>query len=97
MSSPVSNNIRIALATLLFLSVLFAPPYITALFALVLALRWRAWEVVAAGIFMDFLWLPASVSFTSLETLPLASLISIILVIGLEPLRRQLLLGPEIL
>lgn len=93
MLSLQNNNLRIILGALLFASVLFAPPYIAAVFALALALRWRAWEVALAGIFADFLWLPASVSFTSVETLPLVTLISIILVVGLEPLRRQLLIG----
>lgn len=95
--SSQATNIRLTLGTLLFVSVLFMPPYVTAVFALALALRWRAWEVVAAGIFMDFLWLPASVPFTSFQVLPYATLISIVVVVCLEPLRRQLLLGPDIL
>lgn len=96
MSFP-SSNIRIVLAAALFASVVFAPPYIAAAFAFALAARWRAWEVVAAGIFMDFLWLPTSVTFLSFESFPFATLISIIAVVCLEPLRRQLLLGPGIL
>lgn len=90
-----ANFIRLCVAILLFASVLFAPPFITAIFAFALAVRWRAWEVIAAGILMDLLWLPYSVGF-SLDHLPAATLISIVLVFGLEPLRRQLLLGPEI-
>lgn len=97
MSSPVNSNLRLALAILLFLSVVFAPPYVTAVIALALSLRWQAWEVVAAGIFMDFLWLPTSVTFTSFESIPYVTLISIIVVVGLEPLRRLLLVGPDIL
>lgn len=93
MSSLLNNNFRAILGALLFVCVLFAPPYVAAVFALALALRWRAWEVVLAGIFADLLWLPASVSFTSAETLPLVTLVSIILVVCLEPLRRQLLVG----
>jgi hypothetical protein len=90
------NFIRLGVAALMFLSVFFAPPFITAIFAFALAVRWRAWEVIAAGVLMDLLWLPNSIGF-SLDHLPAASLISIVLVFGLEPLRRQLLLGPEIL
>ncbi|MEK7155695.1 MAG: hypothetical protein AAB734_02345 [Patescibacteria group bacterium] len=92
-----SNNIRILLAAALFTSVVFAPPWLAAVFAFALAARWRAWEVVAAGIFMDFLWLPTSVTFVSVESIPFATLISILTVVCLEPLRRQLLLGPGIL
>ena len=90
------NNIRLVFALALFTSVILAPPWLACLFALALSLRWRAWEVIAAGIFLDFLWLPTSVSFLSWHALPLATIISIIVVFGLEPLRRQLLLGPLI-
>ncbi len=81
----------------LFASVIFAPPWLAAIFACALAARWRAWEVVAAGMLMDFLWMPASFSFLSFHSLPLCTIIAIVLVFGLEPLRRQLLLGPQIL
>lgn len=95
MLSLVSNNARLFLGCTLMVSVLFAPPFITAIIALVLALRWRAWEVIAAGIFMDFLWLPDSFSFISLQSLPLITLIAMIVVFGLEPLRRLLLAGTD--
>lgn len=90
------SNIRPLLGLALFASALFAPPWLVAAFALSLAVRWQAWEVVAAGMLMDFLWLPASVTSASVESLPLSTLISIILVVGLEPLRRQLLLGADV-
>ena len=89
------SNIRILLTTLLFVSVFFAPSWMVAVLAIALALRWRAWEVVAAGIFMDFLWLPSFVFFTTFDVFPLATLASIILVVALEPLRRQLLLDAD--
>ncbi len=85
-----TNNVRIYLALALFASVVFAPPYITAVFAFALAARWRAWEVIAAGICMDLLWLPAGIGFSGV-TLPFATIITTIAVFGLEPLRRQLL------
>ncbi len=59
--------------------------------ALVLCLRYRAWEVVPIGIAFDLLWLP-DLSF-SLHGLPLATLTAFILLILLEPLRRELLTG----
>ena len=92
-----SNNTRILLALALFASVIFAPPWLAAIFACALAARWRAWEVIAAGIFMDFLWMPTSVSFLSFHSVPWITLIAIVLVSCLEPLRRQLLVGPAIL
>lgn len=95
MLSLVSKNARLFLGCALFLSALFAPPFVTAIISLVLALRWRAWEVIAAGIFMDFLWLPDSYSFTSFESFPLLTVISMVVVIGLEPLRRLLLAGTD--
>ena len=94
MSLP--SNVRNVLALALFVSVIFAPPWIAGIFALALAVRWRAWEVIAAGMMMDFLWMPSSVSFLSWYALPFATIISIVLVFGFEPLRRQLLLGPLI-
>ena len=91
------QNVRITLAIILFASVIFAPPWFAAIFAVALVVRWRAYEVIAAGMLMDFLWLPFSVPFLSFHTLPFATLIAITLVFALEPLRRQLLLGPGIL
>ena len=85
-----TNNLRIYLGVALFASVVFAPPYITAVFAFALATRWRAWEVIAAGIFMDLLWLPSGTGF-SYMAFPYATIITTIAVFGLEPLRRQLL------
>ena len=90
------NNARAPLGVALFASVLFLPPYVVAAVACIIAARWRAWEVIAAGMLMDFLWLPSPVSFLSLDTLPLATFICIVAVFGLEPLRRQLLVGPEL-
>lgn len=82
----------------LALSVFFAPPWATACVALVFAARFRAWEVILAGISMDLLWLPHSLMpVFALENLPAATLFAILLVFGLEPLRRQLLLGSAIL
>lgn len=87
---------RLLLACALFVSVLFGPWWLTLIISITLAARYRAWEVIAAGILMDLLWLPVSDSF-SLLSVPWGAIIAIILVFGLEPLRRQLLTGPEIL
>jgi hypothetical protein len=78
----------------LFFSVIFGSPYFAAALAVALALRFRAWEVVAAGLLMDLLWMP-SVAFTTESAIPYATLIALLLVLGLEPLRRQLLVDSK--
>lgn len=91
------NKLRAFLGTLCFLSVIFAPWWVTLSIAIIICLRFRAWEVVAAGIFMDLYWMPFSVSLGSWGAFPCATLASIVILIVLEPLRRQLLIGPEII
>jgi hypothetical protein len=78
----------------LFFSVVFGSPYFAAALAVALSLRFRAWEVVAAGLLMDLLWMP-SVAFTTEGAIPYATAIALLLVIGLEPLRRQLLVDSK--
>lgn len=92
----MSTNIRIGLGILLLASVIFAPPWVAAVFSCILVLRWRAWEVIGAGMLMDLLWMPVSVSFLSFDAFPLSTIIACIAVFGLEPLRRQFLLGPAL-
>lgn len=87
------NKLRAVLAIACFVSVVFAPWWVPLVIAFVLCLRFRAWEVVLAGMFMDLYWMP---SYIDVNALPLASIIAALLVFGLEPLRRQLLIGPEI-
>jgi hypothetical protein len=94
--SSTANHFRILLALSLFGAVVFAPWWAALALALTLAARFRAWEVVAAGVLYDFLWLP-ELSLSSPWTLPLGTIISLIFIIGLEPLRRRLLVGPAIL
>lgn len=71
-----------------FLSALVAPPWVPFLFALILALRFPAWEIILLGVCMDLAWLP---TYTSFSSLPLATIVAILLVWGLEPVRRELL------
>lgn len=70
-----------------FLSAVFALPWITFLALVLLALRFRAWEVPVIGLAMDFLWLPGSF----MLPLPLFTLAALVIVWGLEPLRSELL------
>jgi hypothetical protein len=88
------SKLRFLLAFACFVSVVFAPWWVPAILAFALCLRFRAWEVILAGMFMDLYWMPA---YIGLHSLPVATIISILFVFGLEPLRRQLLIGPELL
>jgi len=88
-----AETVRAALALALFASVVLAPWWVALIIAFALSLRFRAWEVVMAGILYDFIWMPEFVSFTSLESVPLATLTGLALVFILEPLRRRLLVG----
>ncbi len=86
-----AETVRWLLSLALFASVVFAPWWVSLALAFVISVRFRAWEVIAAGIFYDLLWMPTFVSFTSLESIPYATLISLIFIFALEPLRRRLL------
>lgn len=91
-----AETIRLVLALALFGAVVFAPWWASLGIAFVLAARFRAWEVLAAGVLYDFLWLP-ELSFSSWLSLPLGTIIALVLILIFEPLRRRLLVGPLIL
>jgi hypothetical protein len=80
--------IRALIAAIGYGSLFVGLPIVTAVCILLLALRYRAWEAVLLGLFVDFMWLPSEYA---LYTLPYFTLGSIIVVWGLEPLRRQFL------
>lgn len=88
------SKVRLILGIIMFTSVVFAPWWVPLIAALALSARFRAWEVVLAGMFMDLYWMPA---YASLGSLPLATIAATALVFALEPVRTQLLIGPEIL
>ena len=77
---------RISLAIAGLISAFFAPWWVTILFMIALSIRYRAWEVLALGVVMDFLWLPAGFGH-----FPIFMLASIVIVWIFEPLRDQLL------
>ena len=77
------------LATLGFVSVPFAPWWVPFGIAIILCIRFRAWEVAGMGLFMDLLWLPQVVTG---ESLPYATLGALLLLLVFEPLRRRLFL-----
>jgi hypothetical protein len=91
------SKVRLLVGVVMFWGVLFAPWWVPLICAVLLTLRFRAGEVILAGMFMDLYWMPSLVSLTSFDTVPFATIVAIILFFGLEPVRRQLLIGPEIL
>ncbi len=88
MSVSLAGGLRVLLVGVAFLSAVALPPWVPFLCALLLALRFPAWEVIVLGVFIDLAWLPMHVSAGSF---PLASVIALTLVWGLEPVRRELL------
>ena len=65
----------------------FAPPWVTILCMGLLAFRYPSWEVLFIGLLIDFLWIPTGV----FHQLPIFTISAIILVWGLEPLRKEFL------
>ncbi len=81
---------RATLAFVGFVSALVLPPWVPILCIVLLSVRYRAWETLAIGALIDYTWLPFA---TAMQSLPLCTVIAILLVWGLEPLRRQFLLA----
>ncbi len=77
-------SVRALLTTLMFLSALLVW-WVGVIFAVALSLRYRAWEVVLFGVFLDVLWLPHE----ALYGIPVATCSALVVVWALEPLRRQ--------
>lgn len=88
MNISAALSVRMLLVLCAFVSAVAAPPWVPFLFALVLALRFPAWEVIILGLCIDLAWLPVHVS---TEGFPLATILGIFLVWVLEPVRRELL------
>lgn len=65
------------------------PAWLSVIVMIMLSLRFRAWEVVLIGLATDLLWHPGP---GILAPLPLFTIGAALLVWGLEPLRKQLLL-----
>ncbi len=81
--------IRGAIAVLGVISVFVFPVWVGIVCIIVLALRYRAWEAILIGALIDLTWLPSA---GIIHPLPLFTILSIIIVWGLEPLRAQFLL-----
>jgi hypothetical protein len=81
--------IRLALAVLAFVSVLFAPLWVTAVLGVVLAVLFEAWEVIVLGLIADFLYLPPGGFFHI--PMPM-TLLAIVFVWAMVPIRKRIFL-----
>lgn len=79
---------RIALTLIGLIGVFFLPPWVPLICIILLSLRYRAWEVAVLGALTDLIWLPGG---SSIHLVPFFTIISLIIVWGLEPLRVQFL------
>ena len=97
-------SIRIFLFIAASAAATLLPPWITLLIMVLLSVRYAAVEVLVLGLLMDFLWFtPVTLLGTAssglgglsglVHSLPLFTLVALILVWGLEPLRNELLLS----
>jgi len=84
-------NVRPALGLLGLFCAVIAAPWVTLLVMIILALRYRAWEVLVLGLLVDLLWFPG----LSQGVFPLFTLAGLALVWGLAPLRREFLIEKE--
>lgn len=80
------NSFRIFLVAFGIYAVLFGPAWLPFVSMVLLSLRFRAWEIMALGLFYDFLYAP------NLQ-IPIFFIVSICIVWTFEPLRRELLLS----
>lgn len=80
--------LRAIIAVAGFIGAVFLPWWIPAICIALLALRWRAWEAIVLGLFMDLLWLSPNSIF---HGFPVFTLGAILLVWALEPLRVEFL------
>lgn len=86
------NILRVIVAAVGFFGAIFFSPWVPFLSLVLLSLRFRAWEALALGVWVDFLWFTPSAQAGLFGFLPLFTLASLLLVWGLEPLRNELLL-----
>ena len=80
---------RYALTIIGVLGAIFTVAWVPIICMVFLSIRYPAWEVLALGVLEDFMWLPSGESLS----IPLFTIAAFILVWGLEPLRKELILS----
>lgn len=81
------SRFRILLSSVGILGVFFLPWFVPAGAALLLAFKYAAPEVVVIGLLFDLTWGPGM----SALHVPYATLLSLVVLFALEPLRREFL------
>ena len=81
---------RHVLAIIGFVGSLVLAPWVPIACIILLAVRYRAWEAILLGAFIDLLWLPTGIGW---HTLPSFTIAAIVIVWGFEPLRAQFLIS----
>ncbi len=82
------TTLRIIIAAVGFLGIFVAPSWVPLVCIVLLSLRFRAWEGIVIGLVLDLMWLPLGLPYVHV---PFYTLVSILIVWGLEPLRLELL------
>ena len=82
--------VRILIAFFAIISVFVLPSWVGIVCIILLALRYRAWEAVLIGALIDLVWLPSG---PGIHVLPIFTILALVVVWGLEPLRAQFLLS----
>lgn len=85
---PLETYLRVFVALIGFFGALFAPWWVPVICMVLLSLRFTAWEVPFIGLLIDLLWLPGN----NTVSIPVFTLIGIVLVWVASPLRKQFLL-----
>lgn len=79
---------RILLNIIGIIGALMISPWVAGVCMAVLAFRYRAWEVIVLGLFIDFTWQPAG---SLLHAFPFFTVFAIFAVWAFEPVRAQFL------
>jgi hypothetical protein len=82
------NALRVTIACIGFIGAIFWPAWVPALCIVLLSVRFRAWEAILLGLFVDLLWLSPQSSF---HGFPFFTLGAILVVWAFEPLRSEFL------
>ena len=82
------RSARLLLALAGIFGAIVMPPWFPFVAMVLLAIMAPAWEVLLIGVFVDLLWLPSIGSFSEV---PIFTLAGVVLLWGLEPLRRRFL------
>lgn len=81
---------RIALVVAGFIAAITLPPWVTAICVVLLALRYRAWEAILLGLFIDLTWQPLGAE-GLFHLVPIFTLSCMLVVWAFEPVRTQFL------